>query len=276
MRLWLLLTLASLAWGESLEETRARMRVAFEKLQQSEKRLDSYGHTRVNGRKEFHADGRLKSQSDWTVIREWRDGVWVNRTVARDGKPVAEEERLRDEEAARRRVEELRAMTPDERERIQLEERKKKQAELAWVREFPEALNYRLVGEETLAGRAALVLEASPRPGYQPKNMRGRIFEKICGKVWLDKEEGELVKTDAETFDAVTVALGLLGKVDKGTRFRMERRRLAPGLWAPELQVIRFGARLLLVKSFHNEITTRYADWRPGPDLGALAGVVRP
>lgn len=275
MRVWLLLALPSMAWAESLEETRARMRAALEKLQQSEERLASFGHTRLNGRKEFHGDGRLKSQSDWTVVREWRDGFWVNRTVARDGKPVSEEERLRNEEAARKRVEELKAMTPVERERLQSEERKKRQAELTWVREFPEALNYRLTGEETVAGRTALVLEASPRPGYQPKNMRGRIFEKIRGKVWLDREEGELVKTDAETFDAVTIALGLLGKVDKGTRFRMERRRLAPGLWAPVEQVIRFGARVLLVKSFHNEITTRYADWHPGPDAEAVAGAVR-
>ena len=128
----------------------------------------------------------------------------------------------------------------------------------AWFYELSDALEFRETGEETVDGRPALVVELSPRAGYRAKNMRARLFEKMRGKVLVDKADAELVRADVEVFDTVSVGLGILGKVNKGTQFHLERRRVAEGTWLTNMQQVLFGARIML-KSFHQEVTTRYS-----------------
>jgi hypothetical protein len=131
-----------------------------------------------------------------------------------------------------------------------------------WIKEVGDALDFKLAGEETLHGRPAWVLTCSPHRGYSAKNMRARVFEKMNGKLWIDKAERELVRAEAETFDTVSVGFGFLGRIEKGTRFMLARTRLPEGAWVLDSQKIRFGARMLLVKWVGNEIHRTHWNYR--------------
>ncbi|MGH9660053.1 MAG: hypothetical protein ACRD96_16010 [Bryobacteraceae bacterium] len=239
-------------------EPRELMRQSLARLEESNRRIADYGYVRHNERKEFSAAGALKSQRTWTVKREPIEGVMVMHLVERDGKPVPAEERARIDEAIRKYVAEAKVNPPEPpRPRGSSDEE-------AWLKEFPDALDYRPAGEETIRDRTALVLECSPNRTYRPKNMRARVFEKTRGRVWIDKLTSDLIRADVEVFDTVSIGWGMLGRIEKGTRFYLDRRPV-DDTYLPDTQTIRFGARMMLFKTMHNEVTTRYSGFRRRP-----------
>ncbi len=262
--------LAPLAFAETPADLRELMRRALARLEESEKRQNDFVWTRRVDRKEFHSDGKLKEANSFVVRLDFQDGYRVFRPVERNGKPATEEEKQRAEEAIRKRLAELKAMTPEQIRKLREDSRKRQKDEDDWIQEFPEALDYKLAGEEPINGRAALALDLSPRKGYQPKNMRARIFEKVRGKVWIDKADSELVKADAEVFETVNLGFGILGKVEKGTQFHLHRVKVGDA-WMPETETMRFAARFLLFKTLNNEVTTRNMDYRRRPDPASTA-----
>jgi hypothetical protein len=259
------LVTAGFAYSETPDHLRGIMRAAMKKYQASSEKRNEYLYVLRSERREFDGNGQPRSQQSVMIRREPEGEFVVSRVVERDGKPVSEDERRRNEERIQKSLAELRALSPEERRRRSEEGRRRRSSEDSWIAEFPEALDYRHVGEEPVNGRPALVLECSPRPGYRPSNMRARVFEKTRGRVWVDKAENELVKADAEVFDTVNVGFGLVGRIEKGTRFRLERQKTSDGTWLPVFQSARFAARIMLVKSMNREFTLRFSDYAPRP-----------
>jgi hypothetical protein len=82
------------------------------------------------------------------------------------------------------------------------------------------------------------------------------------GRLWIDKADGEMVKADAEVFEEVNVALGIAGHIDKGTRFQIQRSRIADGVWASTYEHARFSARVMVFKNFNAEVVNRTSGLR--------------
>jgi hypothetical protein len=203
-------------------------------------------------RKQFDSSGKITSQTTLVGEKTTVDGVAVHRVLEKDGRKLSEKEAREQEAKIREAVEKAKA-----------ERRAGKKGDGdAWVKEVGDALEFKMVGEELVNGRSAWVLTCSPRPGYSPRNMRARVFTKMNGRMWIDKEERQLVRAEAETFDTVSVAMGLLGRVEKGTRFQLARTRLPDGMWVLDTQSVRFGARVMMVKWLGNEIHTRHWNYR--------------
>lgn len=262
--------LTGMAQAQSAEELRTRLRESLAKLQEADQRMGDYAYSRFNVRREFHSNGSVKAERTILALREFEDGFGFMHQVQRDGKPVPDAEIKQALDGARARAAQLRAMSPAERAQAEPETRSRA-PEQSFLKEFPDALEFKKIGEETIDGRQTWVLECSPRPGYKAANLRARVFEKVRGKVWLDAAASEIVRVDAEVFDTVSIGWGMIGKVQKGTRFHLERRRLADGSWLPESQSIRFSARILVFKSLAQEEITRYSDYRHKSNLAARA-----
>jgi hypothetical protein len=52
--------------------------------------------------------------------------------------------------------------------------------------------------EEVVDGRQAYVLQATPHPGYQAQGKYGKMFSKVEGKLWVDKQDLGWIKVDGE------------------------------------------------------------------------------
>jgi len=238
------------------------LREVVARFEEEARTRNQYAYLRFHERRELSADGRLKKQQSWLVRQSLVDGFMVERLIERDGRPLSADERDRNEARLRKAVDEFKALSAAERERHREEERRKYAEENAWLKELPEALDCQLVGEETLNGRAVQVFAFWPRPGYQPRNLRTRAFQKVTGRLWIDKEEREMVRLQAEMFADVVVGWGLIGRFFKGTRVAIERQRAQPKVWLTISEVVRFAGRILLVKSINEEGTTRYSEYR--------------
>ena len=262
--------LAVASQAQSSEQLRVLLRESLNKLRESDGKMGDYSYARYNVRRELNSDGSLRTEHTLLARREFEDGYGFMHQVQRDGQAVPDAEQKQAQAGARARAAQLRAMSPAERAQAEPSIRSRA-PEQSFLKEFPDALECKQAGEETIAGRRTLVLECAPRVGYKATNIRARVFEKVRGRIWLDAAESEIIRVDAEVFETVSIGWGMIGKVQRGTRFHLERRRLADGSWLPESQDIRLAARFLVFKSLAQEEITRYSDYKHKSTLAARA-----
>lgn len=263
----LFLCLPLLANSDDLEKNREVIRRAAQLLKQDDANLDKFHFLRRKETKELDSNGSVKTRSILTTRRESIEGFTVTRVVARDDQPLSDTEQKQQEERIKAEIASLRRRTAEEKANPKpatTPKRTESDGDMM-VKEFPEALDYRLIGTETRRGRDTMVFEFTPRPGYKPKNLKMRFFEKMKGKTWIDKSTNEMVWAEAEIFETISIGFGVVGTMRKGTRFSLQRHEAAPGLWVTDAFQVRFAARLLLVKSFFQELDTKITEFQLRP-----------
>lgn len=108
-------------------------------------------------------------------------------------------------------------------------ERKQDQAMMS---EMADAFTYTLAGEGQLGGRGVYILDASPKPGYQPKTRETRVLTGMRGRLWIDKQSFHWAKVEAEVFQPVSFGF-FIAKVGPGTRFELEGAPVNASTWLP-------------------------------------------
>jgi hypothetical protein len=260
--------LGQMLLAETPQRLQERVRRSVAGLLDNEERLRNLNYTLESIKREFDSDAKLKKQTSLKSRHERRGEFRFVRLIERDGKAVSTDEERRAEEAFRKQVHDVEAKGPAEVEAYESERRRKSRQELAWVAEMPEALDCQFSGREARGGRPTLALRCVPRVGYRPSNMRARLFEKIRARLWLDEQSSEMVEAEGEAFDTIRIGWGILGHIEKGTRFVLKRRPV-DGVWVNEGQTIRFAARFLLVKAIAQELTRRWSHFTPSAAAGA-------
>jgi hypothetical protein len=182
------------------------------------------------------------------------NGVQFDQILERNGRPLPPaEERKQKEELAR-----LMRQTPEQRaEKVRLEE----EENTSLVGEVPKAFDFELAGEDVVNGRPAWVLQATPHPGYQAQGRYGKMFSKVAGKLWVDKEDFGWIKVDGNVTQTFSMGL-FFARVLRGSHITMEQTRVAEGIWMPEHIEVRAAARILFVKSLMIDRVLTYSEYR--------------
>jgi hypothetical protein len=218
-------------------------------------------------RRELHeldGSGKVRRQE----IRTWdvlpMEGTTYRRLLARNDVPLSPDEQRNEDEKLRWNAEQRQKETPAERQkRVGEWEKRQQQRMHEPLKELPDAFNFASAGEAVVDGRTCYVIDATPRPGYQPKSSAAGYFPKIKARLWIDKAEGQWVKVEAETQDTISFAAFLL-RVAKGTRYTAEQMRVDDGLWVPKRVWYKAYARVALVKVVQLEVDSKMADYRKG------------
>ncbi len=160
--------------------------------------------------------------------------------------------------------------TAAERTRRQHAEELDRQDAQRTIDEVFRLFDIRLVGRTTIRGRPAIETSLSPRPGVKT-NVKGLSFlPKVKARAWVDQQDYQVVRVEAETFDTIRIGLGLLARVDKGTTASFERQRMDDGRWLPVRSTVHPIGRIALVKRLDRKIVTDFRDYRPfSPDASA-------
>lgn len=198
--------------------------------------------------------GRVKFQDVDISKTVLVNGVPCEQLVERNGQPPSIEEERKDRE----KLDEVKRETPRQRT-----ERLREQAEqnTALVREVPKAFDFQLVGDETIDGRPAYVLQVTPRPGYHAEGKYGHLFSKVSGKLWVDKQDLGWIKADAQVIEPFSTGL-FLARVLPGSHITIEQTRVDDGIWMPEHIVLRAAAKILFVKNVVVERILTYSEYR--------------
>ena len=124
-----------------------------------------------------------------------------------------------------------------------------------------DAYNFRLVEIATLDGRETYVIDADPRPGFQPHHRGAKYLPKFKFRVWIDKGETQWVKLHAEAIDTVSWGL-FIARLHKGSLFEVAQTRVNDEVWLPKQVVVRLDAKIGLMKNFSMEEESTYRDYK--------------
>jgi hypothetical protein len=182
------------------------------------------------------------------------NGIPYERTVMRNGKPLPPEQEHKAESNLERRQHES------------SEERKKRlenyKASILILDEVPEAMNFKMLGNEMVNGRENYVIDCTPKPEYHAVNSKAAMFSRIEAKLFIDKEDLQWSKAEANVLDTISIGW-ILARISPGTKMRMELTRLTDRDWLPSKIAVDGDARILLVKDKPLHLHTTYYDFKP-------------
>jgi hypothetical protein len=83
-------------------------------------------------------------------------------------------------------------------------------------------------------------------PQFTSCSREGKVLKEMQGEIWIDASQQRLVSIRAQLMNEVKFAGGLLGHLEKGGHFSVQRTEIAPGDWeVTELDVSMRGKALL-------------------------------
>lgn len=75
------------------------------------------------------------------------------------------------------------------------------------------------------------ILHFTPNPQFSPPTWESRVFAAMAGEMTVDNAQHRIVSLKGRMIRDVKFFLGLLGQLQAGGSFDVERRELAPGVW---------------------------------------------
>jgi hypothetical protein len=209
----------------------------------------------------YDSSGLLKSTgNDVYEIFPLGYGISFEEHVSHDGEPLPPQERARQQHA----LEQAKAESPADKQR----KFEKELHERSYMKEVPEAFNFRIVGEEVLPTGPAWILEGTPRPGFQPQSRYAHVFPKMRGKLWIDQKDIQWVKADAEAMDTVSFGY-FIARLSKGSHIILEQEKLPDGSWVPSRILAKASARIMLVFNHRFDEDITYSDYKKPGTLSA-------
>jgi hypothetical protein len=243
------------------ERIRELLRRAEEKDIENDRQQRDYTYVERQEARKLDGHGAVrKIESRTSEVLEIY-GEPVSRLTAKDDKPLPANEAKKEDEKIQKIIDKRKNESEvDRRKRVEREE-KSREEDRKFVLEIADAFNFRLAGSEVFDGRDAWVLEAEPRPGYEPKRRDARILSKFKGRVWIDQAEAQWVKLDITAIDTISVGF-VLARIHKGTRVLIELTRVNDEVWLPKLVQLHFDARVALFKSYDEDVEQIYRDYK--------------
>jgi hypothetical protein len=245
----------------SQEQMQALTRVVAENFRANYKKQRDYTYIERQVDRKLDGKGQVKSTEVRTYEVMAIYGEQFERLIEKDDKPLSEKDAAKEEERIQREVEKRKNESQDQRAKRQAEEEKQREKSREFVSDVAEAYNFRLERSELLNGRDAWVIAAEPRPGFEPRGKAAKFLSKFHGRMWIDKNDMQLVKLDVEAMD--TVSLGwVLARIHKGTRLIYEQIRVNDEVWLPGHLNFKLNARVALFKGYNEESEQTYRDYR--------------
>ena len=247
-------------------------RVAADKDLENEKRQRDY--TYIEREVQHNLDG--KGQTKSTEIKTYEVleiyGEQVQRLIEKDDKPLNSKEAAKEEEKIQKVIDKRKNESEEDRKKREEREQKDREEDRKFEREAADAFNFKLEGTDLLDGREAWIIEAEPRPGFEPHTRGAKILTKFHGRVWIDKNDLQLAKMDIEAID--TVSFGwVLARVHKGTRVLFEQTRVNDEVWLPQHVTFKVDARVALFKGFRLDGEQTFRDYKKFRTSAKIVGV---
>jgi hypothetical protein len=213
---------------------------------------DEYTYLERDEDRRLDSQGLVKSDDARVIQMTVVNGARFEQLMEHNGQPPSAEEERRSAEDLNR----LRHETPEERN-VRLG---KEQEDGAFLRDVLAAFDFQLVGEETVEGRPAYVLQATPHPGYHAQGKYGKMFSKVAGRLWIDKQDFGWVRVEGQVTQAFSMGL-FVARVQRGSRVILEQTCVGDAIWVPKRIEVRASAKILFLKSLDIDRILTYSDY---------------
>jgi hypothetical protein len=171
-------------------------------------------------------------------------GGRVHRLLAENGKPLSPEEQ---EEESRRLVALIH--DPSQQQKLLRDYRGDEDRIARIVGLMPNGFIYHYDGVEGDDIR----LKYEPNPSFKPPTYEAKVFHGMAGTVWINAREKRLSRLTGWLVSNVDFGYGLLGRLDKGGTFNMERFEATPGNWKTRVLEVHITGYVILLKSISKD-----------------------
>lgn len=218
-----------------------------------------YGYREFELKSKVDASGSVHPQHSKTYEVMMMEGSPYNRVIAIDNEPLrgvqaAQESEKMQREALRRHNE-----SPGERQARVAKYQNGRAEEHLLMQQMVDAFEFKVVGEESVEGAECYVLDASPRPDYQPPVERARVLTGMRGRLWIDKAQYHWVKVQAEVISPVAFGL-FLAQVKPGTKFELDQAPVG-SVWLPKCFTESVNASVLGLVGYRTKEEEHYSDY---------------
>jgi hypothetical protein len=256
----------------SPDQIKELIRKAAEKDIENDKKQKDYNYSERVEEHKLDGKGGTKSTEVhvYDVLQIY--GEEVERLVSKDGKPLSEKDAKKEDEKIQKIIDKRKNESDSEREKRLKKEEKDREHGREFVKEVADAYNFTYVGTEDLQGRESYVIDAQPRPGFEPHTREGKILPKFRFRLWLDRAEDQWVKLDATCIDTVSWGL-FIARIHQGSRVLIETTRVNDEVWLPQHIAVHFDAKLALLKTVAMNVDFTYKDYKKFQSQTRIVGM---
>lgn len=180
----------------------------------------SYVWRRVSIIEELEDSGKVSERREQVYQVVHIHGKPHSRLIAVNGKPIPAQEEKEERERERKLRREAAGSGED-----------RKRPDMRLTPELLARYLFVVKSRETWNDRPVLELAFTPRnPEFNGDSVADRILNRLSGTLWVDEEDGEMVRAAVRLSHRATLLGGILGSLDKFTLV-LESQRMAPGVW---------------------------------------------
>ena len=240
----------------------------FEEIDANQKEIDkvkeNYAGTQVEEETEYDKAGKVtkKEVNEYTFF--YLNGDEITTLVKKEGKALSEEEQKKENEKTQKRIieEQKKAQKKEQKDEKAKEEGKESKDDDPGIEVFLRVCQFVNPRHERFRGQDVLVFDFEPNPEYKPKNLEERVVKELAGVIWVDEKAKDVVRLEAYFVGDVHIGGGVLANLQKGTSFVFEQGYVNNEVWLPTYMEAHVGVRVLLVKGFKVNVSTKYSDYK--------------
>lgn len=205
-------------------------------------------------------NGRIKkTESD---VREFlfTEGVLVERIVEKNGKPLTDKEKQKEDERVEKQIKEA-------KERRAKAEREGKTTtsrgnEVLSVARILELGAFSAPRRQLFKGRSTILVDYTGDPHAKSHNTFENVFKDLVGTVWIDEQTRSLVRAEGRFIDNFHIAGGLFVNIQKGLHFSFEQTLINGEVWLPADIRGEGSARIMLFAHIQGRQHSTFSDYR--------------
>jgi hypothetical protein len=200
-------------------------------------------------------------------------GSPYRRLVAVNGKPLPEEQKTKEQKKLQAAIVQRRSESPQEKNKRIANYQEERSRDQVLMSQLTKAFHFALTGEQKLDGHDVYSLDASPRPGYQPPNLKTEVLRGMRGKLWIDTKSFQWVKVEAHVIHPVSIE-GFIARVQPGTRFELEKAPVTDRVWLTKHFAMKSKAKVLLLFSYTSGANEDYFSYHAATPSAESPGCV--
>jgi len=221
--------------------------------------IRNYTYRVLNETRTVDSAGKVRQTSSTLTEILYIGGVQYHHLLERNGKPLPAKEAHKEQARLDRAATDASKLPEAERLKREQDRDRRRAKDREERQSIPDAFDFAIAGEKKMGDRDVWEIRANPRRSYNGPH--ASVMRNIEGTLWIDKQDYEWVKVEADTLD--TISLGLfLARIGKGTRLIFENSRLNGEVWAPKHVSMKASGRLGLLLKFRVDQELTFSDYR--------------
>jgi len=226
----------------------------------SRRTIRQYIYRSLDTAQMLNSHGAVKKTSTEERENFWINGVYINRLLARDGKPISGDELKKQNERIDKRIADARGH--DEKNAADEPPQKKRDSDEVTFARFLELGAFSMPRRVQLNGRDTIAVDYAGDPKAKTSNRLEGAIHDLAGTVWVDEKDHALVRVEGRFLADFKLGGGLLANVHKGTSFQADWTKVNDEVWLPARIDAQGSARVLLFINFNGAIHATDSDYR--------------